>query len=508
VTLRQQRLELGDIQALVLRGQVERPWASYLLLRITETSRTQAWLARLEAAASHANELADDDDVVGLRRYLDQAPALIATAHPGWRRESTVRSRGLRIALALSCSGLEALKAGPGAVRGLVPEFCQGMTHPHRRRVLRDVEGSAPEEWRWGGPHNPPVDVLCVVFAADPAELRPDALRAALGLGDAGLELVERVDAYLSDREPFGFRDGISQPRIEYEGMPPSPRMLGWTNSVPPGEFILGYRNGYGRLPLSPHVAPETDPEGHLPALPGGQGRRDLGRNGSYLVVRQLQQHVTEFEQFLRDCAEQARGDEHGRPELVGARMVGRWRSGAPLVTRPEYDDPTLGRENDFAYGAEDRSGGRCPLGAHVRRANPRDSLTDPAIGVDRAAAMRRTNLHRLIRRGRVYPAPPADASPQWAPEGETGLVFLAFNASIERQFEFVQQTWVNGTHFDGGRGEADPLLSGHLGDGRMTLPRETLRSRIEGLSRFVTVRGGAYFFMPGLRALHHLARR
>jgi Dyp-type peroxidase family len=503
-----QRLELGDIQALILRGHVERPRASYLLLQITDPPRARAFLGRLAADAERANALADADDQTALRRHLEDTPALVATAHPGWRRELGGAATGLRLALAMTCEGLNRVGLGEDDMRGFVPEFRQGMTHAHRRRVLGDVGDNAPDDWRWGGPDTPPVHLLCAVFAARAGDLEPDRLRDALGLQDAGLELVERIDAHLSQREPFGFRDGISQPRIEYDGVVPAARMRSWSNELPAGEFVLGYRNAYARLPLSPHVAPDTDSEGLLPALPGGRGRRDLGRNGSYLVLRQLEQHVKEFYAFLQRCAQQAVGDEHGRPELVGARMVGRWRSGAPLVRCPERDDPARAQENDFAYGAEDRSGGRCPLGAHVRRANPRDSLTDPAIGVDRDAAMRRTRLHRIVRRGRVYPPPPVDAPPDWAPDGETGLVFVALNASIERQFEFVQQTWVNATHFDGTRGEADPLLAGHLGERHMTLPRETLRTRMAGLSRFVTVRGGAYFFMPGLRALRHLASR
>jgi Dyp-type peroxidase family len=313
--------------------------------------------------------------------------------------------------------------------------------------------------------------------------------------------VLERSTVSLPNRhEHFGFADGISQPAIAGAGRPRDGQ-----NVIEPGEFILGYPNEYGKLPSVPHTPAALDPGDHLRAYTaGGDGRRALGQNGSYLVVRQLEQHVYEFWRYMRSAAEEHPGGEGVTQSAVrfAAKCVGRWPSGAPLVEAPERDEPSLGKSNDFGYAAKDPDGLRCPIGAHIRRTNPRDSL-EPDPKTSKTAV----NRHQLMRRGRSYGRPLERASHATADDGEErGLFFVCVNANIRRQFEFVQQTWVNNTKFDGLYDERDPLIgAGDEGAFGFSIPGEPARTRLEGLPRFVDVRGGEYFFLPSVRAIEFL---
>jgi deferrochelatase/peroxidase EfeB len=143
-----------------------------------------------------------------------------------------------------------------------------------------------------------------------------------------------------------------------------------------------------------------------------------------------------------------------------------------------------------------------------VRRSNPRDSL-DPSPGSAESVAVGKR--HRLLRRGRKYGSPLAQAEALAAASGpeqdERGLHFICLNANIARQFEFVQHTWINNPRFAGLYDEPDPLVAAAGARGRtFTMPADPVRRRVTGLPSFVSVRGGAYFFLPGLRALRYLA--
>ena len=219
-----------------------------------------------------------------------------------------------------------------------------------------------------------------------------------------------------------------------------------------------------------------------------------LGRNGSYVVFRKLQTRVAAFRQYVRA---QARSREE--EELLAAKFVGRWPSGAPLVLAPERDDPELGadpaRNNAFLYVADDDARGlKCPLGAHARRTYPRDS---PIIGVAR--------MHRIIRRSSSY-------GPM-LPEGvleddgaDRGILFFCLQANLARGFEFVKTQWINEGTFFGTPDEKDPLVGPNDGTDRFTVPQQPIRRRLTGLPQFVVNRGGEYLFMPGLRALGWIA--
>jgi Dyp-type peroxidase family len=318
-----------------------------------------------------------------------------------------------------------------------------------------------------------------------------------------------------SDSEHFGFRDGIAQPRIA--------GLAG--RGVPTGEFILGYENHYGVIPPTPVVPGELDPGGLLPPLANpyhaSLALRDLGRHGSYVVFRKLRQDVAAFWAFMRqEAIRTGRGPDPSYMVWLASKCVGRWPSGAPLTLAPDRDDPQLADRDDFLYGS-DPDGLACPLGAHVRRTNPRDVIKPYAP----QQSLHMSDAHRLLRRGRVFGPPlfdpallrdtPADGSPSrlldLQDDGQPrGVHFFCVNASIRSQFEFVQQTWCNNPRFGGLRDNKDPLVGDHGGDGQpaihMTIPRRRGVERTAALPRFVTVRAGAYLFMPSVTALRFLA--
>jgi Dyp-type peroxidase family len=285
--------------------------------------------------------------------------------------------------------------------------------------------------------------------------------------------------------------------------------------TVKTGEIILGYPNEYGKLTERPLVAASADPGALLQdaAGPSEAGMRDLGLNGTYLVFRQLAQDVRGFWKFLEAATRDEPGGSTREARVrLASKMVGRWPSGAPLALTPEVDRPELRANNDFLYYAADPRGVRCPLGAHIRRTNPRDSLS-PQPGTPRSTAVNKR--HQILRRGRSYGAPvdpsmEPDALLSGGGSGPRGLHFICVNANISRQFELVQQTWVNNPKFNGLYEDLDPLIGsrggGPVGSACFTVPADPLRQRVRGLPTFVTVRGGGYFFLPSLRALRYIA--
>ncbi len=197
--------------------------------------------------------------------------------------------------------------------------------------------------------------------------------------------------------------------------------------------------------------------------------------------------------------------DDGDALEYIAAKIVGRWKSGAPLAKYP-HDDPhkdtaVISTENDFDYDAQDKRGFGCPIGAHIRRANPRDSL-----GPDTETALESAKRHRLVRRGRSYGH---HIENRFEDDGEKrGLNFICLNGDIERQFEFVQQTWINNQTFAGLCDEVDPLVGKKdESNNSFTVQNDPVRRRIHNLQDFVKIKGGAYFFMPGIEALRYLAR-
>ncbi len=467
-------LERADIQGLLAAGYGHLPRARYVLLGITAADRA--------------------------RRWLGTTAEVLTTAASG---RSTWAAN-----LALTASGLARLGLSDAALGQFPDELITGMTTPHRSRILGDVDDAAPGHWRWGGPATAAVDAIVLLYGEDDDALDEVGRRVLGDVEASGLDVVHTLEtAELSDREHFGFRDGISQPVVDgLRRASAGPVADDGSPTVAAGEFVLGYRNGYGRLTGRPLVAAADDAASLLPADVEGSGGHDLGRNGSYLVFRQLHQDVAAFRAYVAAASAAPDGrPDPGAARLLAARMVGRWPSGAPLVQTPDADDPRLGDVNDFAYHDDDEAGLRCPLGAHVRRANPRDML-GPDAGS--ATAVELADRHRLLRRGRGYGPPLPDDDAAEEPGVERGLHFICCNANIARQFEFVSHTWLGNPRFAGLYDDRDPLVGVSTAEGTTTFTEQArpLRRRHVDVPRFVTVRGGAYTFLPGIRALRYLA--
>jgi deferrochelatase/peroxidase EfeB len=346
--------------------------------------------------------------------------------------------------------------------------------------------------------------------------------------------------------EPFGFVDGISQPQIDWRQQRisrPLPFLLpaDYGNAVTLGEFLLGYPNEYGKYTDRPLVDIDIS-SAELLAAEDAPDKKYVGRNGTYLVMRDLRQDVRRFWQFISERTDGVPAEA----EKFAAEIVGRTRTGDPLVPIQQKPIPGIGpdpneiRQNQFTYDG-DATGIQCPFGAHIRRANPRNpkqptGLSEllTALGFGELLArlitvlgfgpkgfrddlMSSVRYHRILRRGREYgpPLSPADAlAPTPTDDPERGLHFICLNASILRQFEFLQNAWIASTKFSGLTGESDPLLGnrepipGCPVTSDFNIPKDGgLRHRVSGLPQFVTVRGGAYFFLPSLRALRYFAR-
>lgn len=456
------RIESTDVQGLVFRGHGGLKACRYVLLQITGEARAHAWLLSL---AQHVTD-------------------------------GATRSPATALHVAFTYAGLARLGLPEATLAGFSQPFIEGMTTEHRSRLFGDQGNSDPKSWAWGGPSTETVHAVLILYAASDAALSELYSHQRASWSNAGwAELTSVVCSSTIDREHFGFADGISQPAIEGYHESKSPLHV-----VKAGEFVLGYPNEYDLLTSRPLVASSASGAEQLPLDVEAESARDLGRNGTYLVIRQLRQDVVTFRSTLDELTQHPDGSSNPEARaLLAAKWVGRWPSGASLVKTPWKDEASLSRENEFGYHKEDPSGLLCPVGAHVRRANPRDSL-EPNPGTEDSMGVNRR--HRLIRRGRVYGK---ELAPGAVDQEERGLMFVAINANIARQFEFIQHSWLSDPRFSGLRGESDPIC-GTLDSNCFTQQHSPVRRRYTGLPRFVSVAGGAYFFLPGIRALKYLA--
>src|SRR5215470_10334117 len=435
-------LDLHEIQATVLRIRPAPYFGTHVVLHV--------------------------DDALAGRELLRRLVPHVDSAAGWWK------AKNAWISVGISYAGLEAIGVPQESLRSFPEAFRVGMAA--RARQLGDEGVNDPKTWEKGfAPGQMHVGVSAF---SDTKEKWQRALGIAReqyqGLSGVRVVAMQDFGAQPGDLNPLGYKDGIDQPPVEGSGMDPLP---GQGRPIKAGEFILGYPGESGVPPAMPQ--PDI-----------------LGKNGTYVGLRKYQTRVGAFNRFLRE-----NGSTEEERELVAAKLVGRWRSGAPLTLAPDVDNPSLGadphRNNNFNY-ANDPRGRQVPFGSHIRRMNPRDTeltrLTD-------------VNIHRLIRRGTTF-GPPYDPNAMSEKDDEVphGAIFLFMSAKAMATMEFLQQEWINDGNFIGIGEERDPIIGRQETDATFTVPKEPVRRRIRGIQTFNVLKGGEYFFLPSLSALNWLA--
>ncbi|MET0351385.1 MAG: hypothetical protein ABW067_16450 [Rhizobacter sp.] len=444
----------GDIQGILKSAFIPLRHGVYRLFEVTDPVAARAWLGQVMGAGlvKSVKELGRNDENID-RKHLHDEIAMLAFSHEGLGRLGLVAS-------------------------GELPFPAPFVRGPRQQ----------PSGGRW--PDRRTVHVLLAHYhdgtAPGHALLRPGVAQG----------LTERLTlptcpSFIGpggkSTEPFGFRDGIAQPRINgLHTALPATGPFADDPRVAPGEFILGHPNEYGELAYCPDVV----------GWPGDTGR--FAMNGSYLAVQQIQQHVRRFRDF------EARQPAVGRDQpTLTEKMVGRYKDGSPLVACPVPNgDPA---HDQFRYRTEDFDGLQCPRGAHVRRANPRDML-----GWDVESGIATAKLHRLLRRGRVYAGDPGAPDPDLPhvagdPGPAEGLFFMALNADLDRQFELVESRWLVNRRFADLSGE-DDVAGSAPPERAFTVQGLPTGERHDQLSPFTTLLGSGYFFVPSIAALKFIA--
>ena len=432
------RLDAADLQGNILRGYPQLH-AAYLFVGVDDAGAGRAWLGELVREVTRESGFPGD-------------------------LPSTLN-------VALTYKGLEALRLEPAKLEAFPEDFRNGMAA--RCEELGDDGPSAPSKWE-DGLGTGEAHVLVTLYGADEG-VRDERLRQCETRvrEDRELRIVgtpHRADTLRDAREHFGFADGFSQPAVAGSCRPAhgagvQQRFRRWRH-LRLGEFVLGHRD-----------EDDVVPGAGVPVL----------QNGTFMVWRKLAQDVPLFRRWMTELA----GEDPGEFERVAAKVVGRWREGGSLIRSPD-SSTKAGRGKGFTY-AKDPDGLRCPLGAHVRRANPRDAL---------GWRTERTKRHRIIRRGMPY-GPVLDEGA--SERDERGLIFVCLNASIARQFELIQSHWLlDGDAFGLGR-DQDLLVAPADPEGKMTVhgrPPHFLAPQ----EQLVTTRGGEYLFVPGITALRSMA--
>ena len=539
-------LETQEVQALVFRGFKRLPFMKFVAISLpADRAVCRRWLSAL-VNGQNLHRL----------RELDENDKLLEVTFGDRPLSPSGEEERSATCVAFTAAGFAHLGFStgdkPSSMATFPTVFNLGMRS--REHILGDYAEPPLPEWRWSDADvdeedDKPIHVALFVYGQS-----PDECERLLGLHRKKLAgegfVVHELDTEPTKKginyEHFGFRDGISQPVIR--GTQRFARGAQPRDIMAPGEFILGYKSNQGYFPPTPMVPRESDVNNRLSSAPtSAESRfsafqdprpqwRDFGRNGTFLAVRQFEQHVDAFHEYARSSAEKLNDaliDQTRMPNLIGgtitkewieAKMMGRWSDGVPLIDRPVWKEPTehaaepdtsdgkqhhahehdhahakhahrsgrISADTDLDFGVDDPQGLHCPFGAHIRRANPRGSL---APGDDSQLAI--TNRHRLLRRGRPYQQ-----------GDEKGLLFVGLCADLERQFEFIQQSWIGAPGFAGLTNEPDPIVSiKHDAEPtRFTIPTSAGSLALEGGGNFVTVRGGGYFFLPSRSALLFLA--
>lgn len=489
-----QEVALNDVQGIIIKGYKKLPHGLYLLFHMKDGAKAKQWLGKMATTVNAASTSTDTIDTA--------------------------------VNLALSNHGVRQLGFSKELMNTFPRQFEEGMTASHRQRILGDFDKSDPTEWDWGGPNDEGEKVVhgvLLIYSRTEEVLKKAIEDLEKTMSQYDVCTVKELPAtgLHEGKEHFGFRDGLANPVMKNAGR--------WENKeheanlIKPGEFIFGYANEYDEYALSPNVPTNMGDTNLLDPDKNYPDRKDLGKNGSMLVFRQMTQNVKAFWDFVNQATQNEPQPDEGMPSPMvhlASKMVGRWPNGSPLAKCPVAPDEKYRNFDNFGYGEKDYDGLKCPMGSHVRRTNPRDSLTRETTNSkekDREKSGKFMKRFRILRRGRPYGDP---LTPELDPHDmlnapddgkDRGLHFICFNTNIARQFELIQQTWVNNPKFAGLYEDPDPIIGypGIMGKGATTTftePADPVRKKVHGVPRFVDIKGGAYFFLPGIKALRFLA--
>lgn len=450
-------LQLNDIQGILTRGYAKHSQTAYWQIKIHSAQDAKNWMKEIAPLIDSADHTLKKQDILHL---------------------------------AFAVNGLRALGLDEENIANFPVPFREGISTPNRNRLLGDFGQNDPKNWRWGADND---EHLVLVFHSIDQESMLAFLneqRTVIAKYN-GLELKNELRGFTNQerKEPFGFHDGISQPVIKGCGKK-GPE----NDMIEAGEFVLGHKNEHGDYPDSPKISKN---QGDLSLLSHGV---DLGYNGSFMVFRQMEQHVEKFWSAMENHTRNSDGSSNEKAKIkLASKCVGRWPSGASLVKFPDEDPGGSDSNDDFGYADEDPDGLKCPFGSHLRRNNPRDSFR----WYDKKQSLKITRRHRIIRRGRAY----LDESESQ----ETGLFFICFNSSIELQYEFIQHVWSNNNQMRGMTNDVD-VITGVPAEGnpnnirrQFTIQKEPVNEYVDGLEQFVTIKGGAYYFLPSISTLNYL---
>jgi Dyp-type peroxidase family len=469
-------------------------------------------------------------DVASFRRSLKHLAPRLTTTRKVLEREFTIaqqKTLGSRqrldfagINIGFTAAGLAALDI-PALAKIKDPSFKAGLSAQSAGLGDPTSGEGAPANWHVGKPDD---KLHGIVLVTGPTKASVDAtlreLRDLVGKGwtEIYAELAE-TRALQRGHEHFGYLDGVSQPGVRGQidkAFPAHTFLTESQNPDDPGQGLPGsdllwpglFVFGYHTQQASTIDEPGPLADGGLPWM----------KNGSFMVFRRLKQLVPEFNGFVDQTADTLDMD----PDLLGARMFGRWKSGAPMVTTPLQDDPVLASEvlqrNGFEFSS-DAAGRRCPYAAHIRKAYPRDDITpagadSPTDFEQREASEANTQTHRILRTGIPFGEEVQDDE---AKQGKTlndrGLMFVCYQASIPDQFEFITKFWMNNPAFppaSGGAAGQDPILGQGEGAARtrsfggavLNYPTGPRGDKITLPTDFITPTGGAYCFMPSIEAI------
>jgi porphyrinogen peroxidase len=480
---------LGDIQALLGSGF---PWLTssrfYLLtIKNSQVDAAKEWLRTLKNN--------------GLLQSISDLTDYIQVEKDAVTKDNAKTKPAELCAIAFSYAGLQKLGIEESVDFPFPTPFRSGMGSELRENLLRD---SPRAQWKWGDTDvdhcDTKRDSVHILLCHWWDDGRLPQLKASkfptLKATTFGIRCVNGCPSFFMGKklyEPFGFRDGLSQP-VLYDLNNTSPKGKGNRDQITAtGEIILGYRNEYNELGYC------ADAKGWRDQGVTSQSVGAFTLNGSYLAVRQIEQDVEKFEPFTKcqlpypPCPANVTQAE----KIIGRRRDG---YGTPLDWAGTGCPISDEEANKFRYRVNDTEGFFTPLGSHIRRANPRDSL-----GHDVESGLFSAKLHRLLRRGRPYrETKPLNKDACGEATKETqGMFFIACNADLERQFEFVYQRWIQNPRFNDLDAENDPLL----GEKNENMTIQGLPSGTKlSLEKFTTTLGGGYFFLPGLKALAFIA--